>query len=59
MEANTNKVLLKEGDDYYIEGGLMVFTSAYHVKRGFCCQNNCLHCPYHAAKEKPKKAKSQ
>ena len=36
-----------EPDDYYINNeGLMVFTEKYHIKRGFCCDNNCLHCPY-------------
>jgi hypothetical protein len=23
-----------------------VFTAAFHLKRGHCCQNNCRHCPY-------------
>jgi len=32
--------------DYYFEGSLMVFTEAYHLKRGHCCQSNCRHCPY-------------
>jgi Family of unknown function (DUF5522) len=35
-----------EQPDYYFENGLMVFTEAYHLKRGFCCQNRCRHCPY-------------
>jgi len=34
--------------DYYIENGLMVFTEQYHLKRGFCCKNDCRHCPYRA-----------
>jgi hypothetical protein len=38
--------VLKEGIDYYLEEGLMVFTSTYHLKRGYCCQNTCRHCPY-------------
>jgi hypothetical protein len=25
---------------------MMVFTRAYHLKRGYCCGNGCLHCPY-------------
>jgi biotin synthase-like enzyme len=33
-------------DDYYFENGLMVFTTKYHLKRGFCCKNNCRHCPF-------------
>jgi len=38
---------LKEGVDYYInEQGFWVFTSTYHLKRGYCCNNGCKHCPY-------------
>ncbi|HEY4652053.1 MAG TPA: DUF5522 domain-containing protein [Pontibacter sp.] len=38
---------LKEGEDYYLnEQGLMVFTAKYHLKRGYCCQSGCRHCPY-------------
>ncbi|MBC6399971.1 MAG: hypothetical protein GDA51_11970 [Ekhidna sp.] len=37
---------LKEGDFYFNESGLMVFTEQYHLKRGFCCGNACKHCPY-------------
>lgn len=33
-------------EDYYIENGLVVFTAAYHLKRGHCCKNGCRHCPY-------------
>ncbi len=32
--------------DYYLENGRMVFTAAYHERRGYCCGNNCRHCPY-------------
>jgi Family of unknown function (DUF5522) len=33
--------------DFYInENGFMVFTEKYHLERGYCCKNNCLHCPY-------------
>ena len=38
---------LKEGEDYYFnEAGLMVLTEKFHLKKGFCCGNGCLHCPY-------------
>jgi hypothetical protein len=37
---------LVEGLDYYIEGGLMVFTAYYLSRRGYCCANGCRHCPY-------------
>lgn len=32
--------------DFYYENGLMVFTAAYHLKRGSCCGNRCRHCPF-------------
>jgi hypothetical protein len=32
--------------DYYIENGLLVMTEAFHLKRGYCCGNECRHCPY-------------
>ena len=38
---------MEQGIDYYFnEQGLMVFTEAYHLKRGFCCKNKCRHCPW-------------
>lgn len=33
-------------EDYYMENGFMVFTAAYHLKRGSCCGSGCRHCPY-------------
>ncbi len=33
-------------EDFYFDGPYMVFTAAYHLKRGFCCNNDCRHCPY-------------
>ena len=34
-------------EDYYIlPNGLLVFTAAYLLKRGYCCGNGCLNCPY-------------
>jgi Family of unknown function (DUF5522) len=33
-------------EDYYLESGLLVFTAAYHLKRGYCCGNACRHCPW-------------
>lgn len=42
---------LIENVDFYInEEGLMVLTSAFHLKRGQCCGNGCLHCPYNYEK---------
>lgn len=43
-----NKLI--EGLDFYwvIKEGVKykVFTEHYLSKRGFCCNNNCKHCPY-------------
>jgi hypothetical protein len=33
-------------EDFYMEGPYLVFTSAYHLRRGYCCNSNCRHCPY-------------
>jgi len=32
--------------DYYFENALLVYTAAYHLKRGYCCGSGCRHCPY-------------
>lgn len=33
-------------DEFYTEGAYMVFTAAYHLRRGYCCNSDCRHCPY-------------
>jgi hypothetical protein len=38
--------VLVEGEDFYREGGYVVFTAAYHLRRGYCCESGCRHCPY-------------
>jgi hypothetical protein len=37
-----------EGHDFYIDprSGLLVMTALYLTERGYCCSNNCRHCPY-------------
>jgi len=35
-----------ESGEYYYEGAYMVFTEAYHLRRGWCCESGCRHCPY-------------
>jgi hypothetical protein len=32
--------------NWYFEGGFLVYTAAYHLKRGSCCGSGCRHCPY-------------
>lgn len=34
-------------EDFYIDkNGFVVLTEKYLLKRGFCCENGCKHCPY-------------
>lgn len=40
-----------EPEDYYMEGPNLVFTAAYHLKRGYCCGSGCRHCPYGKVKD--------
>jgi hypothetical protein len=41
------KQQLIEGEDfYYNEDGYMVLAEKYHLEKGFCCGNGCMHCPY-------------
>jgi hypothetical protein len=35
-----------EDEDSYFDGPYLVFTEKYHLKRGYCCQSGCRHCPY-------------
>ncbi len=37
---------LEPGDSYFSEEGYLVFTEQYHLKRGYCCESGCRHCPY-------------
>jgi hypothetical protein len=37
---------LEEGDYYLSPEGYKCFTEKYHLKRGYCCENSCKHCPY-------------
>lgn len=47
MTENKKPKKIHDGADYYIDSdGPMVFTEAYHIKRGYCCQSGCRHCPY-------------
>ena len=33
-------------NEFYWEGGKMIMTELYHIKRGSCCGNLCKHCPF-------------
>jgi Family of unknown function (DUF5522) len=40
------KQLIEGKDFYYNDEGLVVFTEQYHLEKGYCCGNGCLHCPF-------------
>ncbi|MDA1148848.1 MAG: DUF5522 domain-containing protein [Bacteroidetes bacterium] len=40
------KYIPVEEGDYYTENGYRVFTEKYHLRRGYCCESGCRHCPY-------------
>jgi hypothetical protein len=44
IEGEESKKLLPS--DFYNEGDRIIFTEAFHIKRGSCCGNYCRHCPY-------------
>ncbi|HRH56687.1 MAG TPA: DUF5522 domain-containing protein [Chitinophagales bacterium] len=47
---------LQENIDFYFDTlGRMVFTETYHLKRGYCCHNDCKHCPYQKEKDNNEK----
>lgn len=47
--------MLIENEDFYInENGDFVFTEQYHLKRGYCCKNKCLNCPWKFGQEENK-----
>lgn len=40
-----------DGHDYYMDGPWLVFTREYHLRRGYCCQSGCRHCPWNYRKD--------
>lgn len=41
------KALFDDNEEFYVNSdGYQVFTAEYLMKRGYCCGNGCLHCPY-------------
>jgi hypothetical protein len=47
---------LQEGVDFYWKESdgirFRVFTESYLLKRGFCCGNKCINCPYNKKENK-------
>jgi hypothetical protein len=56
------KELIEGIDFYFNKDGLIVLTEHYHLEKGYCCGNGCLHCPYNyqnvneADRERPPKS---
>ena len=44
--ADTHAQSIGSDDFYFDQNDLMVFTAAYHLRRGYCCGSGCRHCPY-------------
>ena len=48
-----SKITNLKKDEYYIgPKGYIVFTEKYLLNRGYCCDNDCKHCPYKKKKMK-------
>lgn len=46
MSGFSKKTKLNPEEYYLSPEGYIVFTEAYHLKRGYCCKSGCRHCPY-------------
>jgi hypothetical protein len=46
MSGFSKQSKLKPEEFYLSPEGYIVFTEAYHLKRGHCCKSGCRHCPY-------------
>jgi len=45
---------IEDGDYYLTPEGYRCFTAQYLLKRGYCCESGCRHCPYGFDKSKLK-----
>jgi len=53
MEEFSQRKNLEPDDFYYNPEGYIVFTEKHLLKRGYCCQNGCKHCPYKKSPSRP------
>jgi hypothetical protein len=43
----TKKPLFDDDDSFLInDKKTIIFDEAYLIKRGYCCGNGCVHCPF-------------
>jgi len=45
-EPEDREAPIPEPGEFYFDGPFLVFTEEYHLRRGYCCQSGCRHCPY-------------
>ncbi len=58
MKNNDNK--FEPGDYYWDKRGFRIFTEQYLLRRGYCCKDNCKHCPYgFSGRNNPEHSKSR
>ena len=51
------KELIENVDYYFNKDGYVVLTEKYHLEKGYCCGNGCLHCPFnYQAVEEPRRS---
>ena len=54
-----SKIDKLDKDEYYHSSeGYVIFTEKYHLKKGYCFNNNCKHCPYKKETKNKKNDKS-
>jgi hypothetical protein len=46
MSGFQKKNTLMQEEYYLSKEGFIIFTEAYHLKRGYCCKSGCKHCPF-------------
>ena len=46
--SEAHRRAVEAGRDHYTDPstGLFVMTSLFLTRRGYCCKNDCRHCPY-------------
>ena len=44
--AFSKKISTDKDHFYFSKEGYIIFTEKYHLKRGYCCKNECKHCPF-------------
>lgn len=46
LGLKTDNTLIENQDYSYNDDGMMVLSKWYLLRRGYCCDNGCVNCPY-------------